>query len=71
MNDSSGTIIDFNPILKKITTFFFCSYSFYFNMLKYLSNKAEREAFIEQYDNYLFDCDGSSILWIRYNSKMN
>lgn len=27
-------------------------------MLQYLSNKAEREAFIDKYDNFLFDCDG-------------
>lgn len=27
-------------------------------MLDYLKTKAERDAFIDQYDNFLFDCDG-------------
>lgn len=30
-------------------------------MLQYLSDKTEREAFIDKYDNFLFDCDG--VLW--------
>ncbi|KAI7907836.1 HAD-like domain-containing protein [Cokeromyces recurvatus] len=30
-------------------------------MLEYLQTKAEREAFIDKYDNFLFDCDG--VLW--------
>ncbi|KAK4517909.1 uncharacterized protein ATC70_001257 [Mucor velutinosus] len=30
-------------------------------MLDYLETKAERDAFIDQYDNFLFDCDG--VLW--------
>ncbi|KAG2191922.1 hypothetical protein INT46_011649 [Mucor plumbeus] len=30
-------------------------------MLDYLKTKAERDAFIDQYDNFLFDCDG--VLW--------
>lgn len=27
-------------------------------MLQYLKTKEEREAFIDKYDNFLFDCDG-------------
>jgi len=27
-------------------------------MLDYLETKAERDAFIDKYDNFLFDCDG-------------
>lgn len=27
-------------------------------MLEYLKTQAEREAFIDKYDNFLFDCDG-------------
>jgi hypothetical protein len=27
-------------------------------MLQYLQNKEDREAFIDKYDNFLFDCDG-------------
>ncbi|GAA5804362.1 HAD-like domain-containing protein [Helicostylum pulchrum] len=30
-------------------------------MLQYLSTKEDREAFIDKYDNFLFDCDG--VLW--------
>ncbi|KAI8887899.1 2-phosphoglycolate phosphatase [Backusella circina FSU 941] len=30
-------------------------------MLQYLQNKEDREAFIDKYDNFLFDCDG--VLW--------
>ncbi|ORE05089.1 2-phosphoglycolate phosphatase [Rhizopus microsporus var. microsporus] len=39
---------------------FFCFY-FFINMLQYLKTKEEREAFIDKYDNFLFDCDG--VLW--------
>jgi 4-nitrophenyl phosphatase len=30
-------------------------------MLEYLSNKEKRDAFLDKYDNFLFDCDG--VLW--------
>jgi hypothetical protein len=27
-------------------------------MLEYLKTKAQRDAFLDRYDNFLFDCDG-------------
>lgn len=33
-------------------------FHFFINMLQYLKTKEEREAFIDKYDNFLFDCDG-------------
>lgn len=31
-------------------------------MLEYIKTKEEREAFIDKYDNFLFDCDGNLTL---------
>lgn len=31
-------------------------------MLEYLKNKAQRDAFIDKYDNFLFDCDGKNLI---------
>jgi len=40
-------------------------------MLDYLETKAERDAFIDQYDNFLFDCDGMLYIYIYICMSIN
>lgn len=35
-------------------------------MLEYLKTKEEREAFIDNYDNFLFDCDGKDFFFFKW-----